>query len=91
VSRAGGQAPCPKPPVDLLDAERQYAIIRDRRGDRPEMRYAWREGIKGGGHRFLRLYSFPLCSATKSNIARPDHLGSSFRDGTHAIRSGDKA
>jgi hypothetical protein len=62
VERPGTQAPCPKASVDLLDAERQHTIIRDRRGDRPEMRYAGREGIEGGGHRVLRLFSFSLCS-----------------------------
>jgi hypothetical protein len=28
-----------------------------------------RKGLGGGGHHGLRLYSFPLCSVTNSNIA----------------------
>jgi len=90
MKRSGAQTPCPKSVIQFLYAEGQHAVIRDRLSDRSEMRYAWREGIEGGRHRVLRLYSFPLCSVNAVSWSSADRLSSSFRDGTQAIRSGNR-
>lgn len=69
MKRAGTQAPSPKSAVNRSYAERQHTVVGDRRGDRPQVGKAGRKGLGGGGHHGLRLYSFPLCSVTKSYIA----------------------
>jgi hypothetical protein len=49
VQRVGAQAPCPEPAVNPIYAERHDPVVDRRRGNRPEMRYACRNGIKSGG------------------------------------------
>ena len=50
MERPCTQAPCPEPPIHLVQAKRQDAEVRNRARDRAKLGYGGRQGIGNGEH-----------------------------------------